>query len=92
MTNPPPPVVVQKKGGMGCFGIGCVILLIVVVLLGALGFGLGYFAYKKGAALTSPEATTVQTSMEVTISIAAPTKNSPPLARPRSRTSPPPWN
>jgi hypothetical protein len=54
MTTPPqPPVVIREKKGMGCFGIGCVVLLVALLLFGGLIAGIGYLAYSKAGSLTS---------------------------------------
>lgn len=55
----PPPVVIQQKKGMGCFGIGCIVVVIVLLLIGGLIAGIGYLAYSKAGALTTttPETT-----------------------------------
>lgn len=61
MAKPPPPVV-QKKSGCGCFGCGCAILgLIAVLLLGLVAAG-GYLFYTQAIlGLTSTTAATVPT-------------------------------
>ncbi len=61
MANPPPVVVVKEKRGLGCFGAGCLIVLVAVLLCAALVGGGGYFLYSKGNALTSQTPSTVQT-------------------------------
>jgi hypothetical protein len=61
MTTPPPPVVVREKRGMGCFGCGCLVVLVVLILLAALVGGLSYFAYTKGMTLTSTTPGGIQT-------------------------------
>jgi hypothetical protein len=68
-TPPPPPlsgapapsgIPVEKKRGLGCFGWGCFILVVLVILLAALVGGISYWTYGKVTKLTSPTAGTVQ--------------------------------
>jgi hypothetical protein len=53
MTQPPPPVVVQKKRGPGCFGCGCLVLLVAIILLVGGGAGVFYLLHTKGMAVTA---------------------------------------
>jgi hypothetical protein len=59
MTTPPPPGVPQRRG-LGCFGWGCAIVVVLVLLIGGLVAGIGYFGYSKISNLTSTAPTTVQ--------------------------------
>ncbi|MCE0523846.1 MAG: hypothetical protein LV480_13140 [Methylacidiphilales bacterium] len=56
-TTPPPAA--QKKRGLGCFGIGCLILALLVILFVALIGGGCYLGYTKIAALTSKTPTDI---------------------------------
>jgi hypothetical protein len=56
-----PPILVQKKKGMGCFGCGCAIVIVVLVLLVLLGIFGGRAAYTMGLGYTSPAAETLPT-------------------------------
>jgi hypothetical protein len=62
MTNQPPPpvVVVQKKRGLGCFGCGCLVVLALLVLLGALAAAVVYFGYSQGKVLTTAAPSSLQ--------------------------------
>jgi hypothetical protein len=51
LQRPPPPQ--QKKSGLGCFGCGCVILLVILFLLLGLVAGMSYFGYKGLVSMTS---------------------------------------
>jgi hypothetical protein len=53
MTQPPPPVIVKKKRGPGCFGCGCLVLLVAILLLVGGGAGLVYLLHSKGMAITA---------------------------------------
>ena len=57
---PPPVVVVQKKRGMGCFGIGCVILFIAMLLIGGLIVLMLHLTAGKLSSITSPTPITTQ--------------------------------
>jgi hypothetical protein len=61
MATSPPVVIVREKRGLGCFGGGCLAVILVLLLLAALTGGIGYFTYKKGVSLTSTSPKTVQT-------------------------------
>lgn len=59
--NPPPPSqTAPSRRGLGCFGIGCIVVVAVLLGFGALIAGLGYFGYSKLGALTSMAPTTAQ--------------------------------
>ncbi|MCE0498910.1 MAG: hypothetical protein LV481_13300 [Methylacidiphilales bacterium] len=60
MANPP-PAPAQKKSGLGCFGCGCIILIILAVLFLGLVGGSTYLAYRGFYALTSLTASDVPT-------------------------------
>ena len=49
----PPPVVVTKKKGMGCFGCGCLAVVVALLLLVALIAIGAYYTYNRLDALTS---------------------------------------
>jgi hypothetical protein len=48
-----PPVVVEKKRGMGCLGCGCLTLAVLVVLFLGLVVGVSYLTYQKVVSITS---------------------------------------
>jgi hypothetical protein len=61
MTTPPsPPPAVPAKRGLGCFGWGCAVLVVLLLLIGGLVLGISYFGYSKITHLTSTEPATVQ--------------------------------
>ena len=51
-----PPDTVQKKRGLGCFGCGCLVLVLLIALFLALVGGTGYYLYAKGLEYTSTQA------------------------------------
>ena len=57
-----PPVVVQKKSGLGCWGCGCIVLALLVFLFVALVGGSLWFAYSAGRTLTSASAVALTTT------------------------------
>ena len=60
-ATPPPVVIIEKKRGLGCFGCGCLILVLLFLLLAG-GIGAGcYFGYNQVLALTSPTQVTIPT-------------------------------
>jgi hypothetical protein len=62
MFAAPPPVVVQgKKRGLGCFGGGCVAVLIVLALVLVVGGCLGYYGFHRALAMTSETPATIPT-------------------------------
>ena len=56
----PPVVVVHKRGGgMGCFAIGCIVALILVIVAIAVVAGIGYFTYTGVSKMTSDQAAAI---------------------------------
>lgn len=57
MENPPlspiTPVTPQKQSGCGCFGTGCIIALVVLLIAGAIGIGFGMWIFNSLKAYTS---------------------------------------
>jgi len=60
-ATPPPTVVVQQKQGPGCWGIGCAIVLIVLLLLGGLCAGISWYLKSKVGTYISSAPATIQT-------------------------------
>ncbi len=59
--QPPPVIVVQKRSGWGCFAIGCVVVVVLLLIGGAIVASLGYFAYSKVSKLTSNQPAAIPT-------------------------------
>lgn len=55
----PPPVIIQKKRGLGCVGCGCAVLALLVVLAAALIGGGSYYLYHALYGCTDASPTTV---------------------------------
>ena len=55
----PPVVVVHRRGGMNCFAVGCIVVLVLILLGVALAVGLGYFTYNQVRNVTSSEPTAI---------------------------------
>jgi hypothetical protein len=53
ISTPRPPAP-PKKRGLGCFGCGCLGLVLLILLFVGLVAGSGYVAYNKATGLTSP--------------------------------------
>jgi hypothetical protein len=60
-TPPSAPPGVPEKRGLGCFGWGCAVLVVLLLLIGGLIAGISYFGYSKISNLTSTAPTTVRT-------------------------------
>jgi hypothetical protein len=58
----PPIQIKKKKSGLGCFGCGCAILLVIVVLFVVLAVVGTRLAYTWGQSYTSPSPVTVATT------------------------------
>ena len=57
----PPVIVVQKRSGWGCFAIGCVVVIVLLLIGGAIVAGLGFFTYSKVSKLTSDQPAAIAT-------------------------------
>jgi len=59
--SPPQVIVIEKKRGLGCFGCGCLVLSLFLLLIILIIGSVSYVAYSKFHSLTSATPATVQT-------------------------------